>query len=183
MDFELRPWCGKDAESITRYANNHRIADQLRNIFPHPYRLEDAVAFIAGCVADDDRTRCCRAIVVNSEAVGGIGVFPKGDVYRKSAEIGYWLGEPYWGRGIMSAAIRQICSHALRAYDLVRIFSEPFARNKRSCRALENAGFTHEGTLRYSVWKNGELLDSHLYALICLKNDVPQTPRGRIPLA
>jgi ribosomal-protein-alanine N-acetyltransferase len=98
--------------------------------------------------------------------VGSIGVFVKDDVYRKSAEIGYWLGEPYWGRGIMTDAIRQMCRMAFERFDIVRIFAEPFAYNAGSMRALEKAGFTLEGVHRMSVFKNGQFYDSCTYALL-----------------
>ena len=170
MDFELRVWHPNDAIGLVRYADNPKIATQLRDVFPSPYRLEHARAYIEECLADADQTRCCRAIVVDGEAVGSIGAFPQGDVYRKSAEIGYWLAEPFWGHGIMSEAIRQMCKEACRRYGVIRIFAEPFANNVGSRRALEKAGFSLEGILRQSVYKNGVIQDSCVYARIFPKN-------------
>lgn len=170
MDFDLRLWRPDDAASLARYADNRKIAAQLRDAFPSPYRLEDAQMFIGSCLADADRTRCCRAIVVGGEAVGSIGAFPQEDVYRKSAEIGYWLAEPFWGRGIMSEAIRRMCEEACRRYGVIRILAEPFANNAGSRRALEKAGFSLEGILRQSVYKNGVILDSCMYARIFPEN-------------
>ena len=104
--------------------------------------------------------------IVNGEAVGSITVMLNDDVYCKSAELGYWLGEPFWGRGIMTAAVETMCREGFAAWDIVRIHAEAFARNAASRRVLEKAGFALEGTLRRSVYKNGEMLDSCIYALV-----------------
>lgn len=165
MDFILRPWRIDDVHSITKYANNKKIADNLRNAYPFPYTLEDALTFISGFLAEDE-SYICRAIEVNGEAAGSIGVFQKEDVYEKSAEMGYWLAEPYWGRGIMTRAIRQMAALAFETMDIVRIFAEPYAYNKGSRRALEKAGFALEGVLKKSVCKNGKIFDSCIYALV-----------------
>ena len=95
-----------------------------------------------------------------------IGVFLKNDVYSKSAEIGYWLSETFWGKGIMTDAIIQMCEMAFKSYDIVRIFAEPFSTNIASCKALEKAGFELEGKLKKSIYKNGKICDSYIYALV-----------------
>lgn len=166
FDFTLREWVQSDAPSAAQYANNKAIADNLRNGFPFPYTEEDARAYIAHCMGADPKKELARAICVDDKAVGSIGMFLKDDIYEKSAEIGYWLGQPFWGRGIMTRAIRQVCSEAFAAFDIVRIFAEPFAPNAGSRRALEKAGFTLEGILKDSVYKNGRILDSCMYALL-----------------
>lgn len=166
VQFCLRPWRETDAESITKYANNRKVAQNLRDVFPFPYTLEDARRYAADCVKSDGNGKLVRAIEVGGEAVGSISIFVEQDVYRKSAEIGYWLGEPFWGRGIMSQAVKQLCEEAWERFDIVRIFAEPFARNLGSRRVLEHAGFQLEGIKRSSVYKNGELLDSCIYALV-----------------
>ncbi len=166
MDFELRKWKSTDAESVLKYANNQKIADNLRNVFPYPYTMLDAQGYVASCAQNDEKFQCCRAIVINGEAVGSIGIFIKNDVYCKSAEIGYWLGEPFWGQGIVSRAILQLCGFAFAQYDIVRIFAEPFAHNMGSRRALEKAGFALEGVMKKSVYKNNEIFDSCLYAIV-----------------
>lgn len=165
-NFELRKWQRDDIESVAKHANNKKIADNLRNVFPYPYTLKDAEGYIKFCINGDESKQCCRAITVNGEAVGSIGVFIKDDVYCKSAEVGYWLGEEFWGKGIMSQAIKEISEFAFENYDIVRIYAEPFARNVGSRRALEKAGFKLEGVLEKSVYKNGEIGDSCIYALI-----------------
>ena len=118
MEFELRPWRMEDAETIARYANNPKVAANLRDAFPHPYTQRDAAAFIQSCL-DADPARCCfRAIAVNGETVGSISLSIGEDISSKSAELGYWLAEPYWGQGIMPEAVRQICGFAFQTYGL-----------------------------------------------------------------
>lgn len=164
--FLLRPWRETDAVSLTRYADNLKIAVNLRDAFPYPYTPADAEAYVRGCMEREGERQLCRAIVINGEAAGSIGVFLGNDVYRKSAELGYWLGEPFWGRGIMTAAVEQICLDAFRRFDIVRMYAEPYAQNMGSRRVLEKTGFTLEGTLRRRVYKCGEFWDSCLYALM-----------------
>lgn len=166
MEFELRPWRMGDVPALARHANNKKIADNLRDGFPHPYTPDDAMRFISACLSDGEARNCLRAISINGEAAGSIGVFLKEDVYAKSAELGYWLAEPYWGRGIMTQAVRDITAHAFAVYDIVRIFAEPFAENAASRRLLERAGFTLEGVLKQSIYKNGRIQDSCVYALL-----------------
>lgn len=165
MDFKLREWRPEDAESAARYANNPRIAEKLRDVFPYPYTEKDARAYIESC-REAEKRQLCRAIEIEGEAVGSIGVFPKDDVYRKSAELGYWLGEPFWGCGVMTQAVTRICASAFDRFDLVRIFAEPYAYNAGSRRVLEKAGFQLEGVLRRSIMKNGSIGDSCIYALL-----------------
>lgn len=166
MEFELRKWRNSDADSVAKYANNINIANNLRNVFPYPYTIKDAKWYVNSCTSNDEIRQCTRAIVVDGEAVGSIGIFIKDDVYCKSGEIGYWLGEPFWNRGIISEAIKQICDFVFQKYDVVRIFSEPYAGNLGSRKVLEKAGFELEGILRKSVYKNGAIFDSCIYSLI-----------------
>ncbi|MDL2236374.1 GNAT family N-acetyltransferase [Christensenellaceae bacterium OttesenSCG-928-K19] len=165
-EFTLREWAYEDAPSIANYANNKAIADNLRNGFPYPYTEEDARQYIRSCLSGNPHKQLLRAICVDSRAVGSIGAFFQDDVYEKSVEIGYWLGEPFWGRGIMSAAIQKVCQMVFHSSDAVRIFAEPFTGNIGSRRVLEKAGFALEGTLKKSVWKNGVFSDSCIYALV-----------------
>ncbi len=166
MDFSLEQWKPEYANSIALYANNINVANNLRNVFPHPYSLSDAEFYVNMCIEGDNQKQCTRAIVINGEAVGSIGFFVKDDVYSKSAEIGYWLGEPFWGKGIMSRAIKQLCDLGFENYDIVRIFAEPYSHNIGSRKALEKAGFIFEGEMKKSVFKNGVFFDSCVYANI-----------------
>ena len=165
-EFTLRPWQASDASSVARYADNEDIAANLRDVFPWPYSYQDAVAFVESCIRNEGKGQLCRAIEVDGAAVGSIGLFLGTDVYRRSAELGYWLAEPLWGRGIMTAAVAAMCREGFGTWDIVRIHAEPFARNLASRRVLEKAGFALEGTLRRSVFKKGEMLDSCIYALV-----------------
>lgn len=166
QQFVLREWKQDDAEAVALAANNQKIAENLRNAFPYPYTLEDAKWYVNDCIARADERQITRAIVVDGAVVGSIGVFVQTDVYEKSAELGYWLSEDYWGKGIMTAAVRQICREAFERFDLLRIYAEPFAHNQGSRRVLEKAGFTCEGTMRNGVFKNGQVHSYCMYALL-----------------
>lgn len=166
MEFRLGTWDEKYIDDVAEYANNLNIARNLRNAFPYPYTREDAQDYVFACMQNDERRQCTRAIVVEGRAVGSIGVFLGSDVYEKSAELGYWLAEPFWGKGIMAEAVCRICRLVFGRYDIVRIFAEPFASNAGSRRVLEKAGFRLEGILEKSVFKCGKILDSCIYALL-----------------
>ncbi len=165
-EFELKPFTHEYDEDLQKYADSADIAANLRDVFPHPYTLDDARGYIQSLIDAGEETQCCRAIIVDGKAVGSIGFFVQSDVYRKSAEIGYWLGTPFHGKGIMTKAVKQMCGIAFEKYDIVRIYAEPFAHNKGSRRVLEKAGFTHEGTMKMGCYKNGEYCDYCMYALI-----------------
>jgi [ribosomal protein S5]-alanine N-acetyltransferase len=158
----IRPWKLDDAIAVQRYANNRKIWLNLRDLFPHPYSVENATAFLGYVINEKPQTTF--AIALPSEAVGCIGLQIGRDVHRRTAELGYWLGEPFWGRGMMSEAVAEFTRHAFGTFDLDRIFAEPFANNRASARVLEKAGFVCEGRLRGSVFKDGQRLDSFLYA-------------------
>ena len=166
MEFELEKWKEEYIKDIAQCANNINIARNLRNVFPFPYTYKDAEYYVKLCMENEENNQLCRAIVVNGKAVGSIGIFVKNDVYSKSAEVGYWLAEEYWGKGIMSNAVSQICKLAFEKFDICRIFAEPFSYNKGSRKVLENNGFVLEGTMRNGVYKGGKLLDYCMYALL-----------------
>lgn len=164
MYFELRKWEKSDTENFFKYSNNKKIAENMRDAFPST--LDDCRKTVESFSRNDEAKQCCRAIVVNGEVVGSVALFIKDDVYCKSAEIAYWLGEPFRGRGIMSESIKQICKTAFEQYDIVRIFAEPYAHNMGSRKALEKAGFVLEGIMRKGVYKNGSFFDYCMYALV-----------------
>ena len=158
----IRPWSLDDAVSLQRHADNRNIWQYLRDVFPHPYTLDDAHAFLRQVTNQKPETTF--AIATPSEAIGCIGLKLGSDVHRKTAELGYWLGESYWGRGIMSEAVAEMTGWAFATIDLQRIYAEPFANNAASMRVLERAGYMCEGRLRRHVFKDGKLLDALLYA-------------------
>jgi RimJ/RimL family protein N-acetyltransferase len=160
----LRRWEPSDKTSLIRHANNKKVSRNLRDRFPCPYTDADADAFLTAAGASNSRD-LIYAIVIRGEAVGGIGVHPRKDVERHSAEIGYWLGEDFWGRGIATAAVSKLSHHALEELDIFRIFATVFASNPASARVLEKAGFLREGIMSRAVLKQGVLIDAALYAI------------------
>ena len=166
MNIRLRPWRGEDEEFLVRYANDKEIARWLRDVFPYPYTREDAKGFVAYCLAADEDWELLRVIEADGQAVGSITLNRGRDVECRSAELGYWLGRAFHGKGIMTEAVEQMCLLGFKQWDIVRIFAQSYASNQASRRVLEKAGFTLEGTLRRSVCKNGEMLDSCIYALL-----------------
>lgn len=165
-NFLLREWRKEDAPIIAKAANNPNIAANLRNTFPYPYTLEDANWYVNDCILKEGKNQITRAIVVDGEAVGSIGIFVMSDVYEKSGELGYWLSENYWRKGITSHTVRGICREAFKQFDIVRIFAEPFEDNAGSRGVLEKAGFTYEGTMRNGVYKNGKIHSYCMYSIL-----------------
>ena len=161
---EVRSWREDDSESLARHADNRKIWRNLRDAFPSPYRIDDARKFIAAARAKEPETYF--AIDVDGEAVGSIGFGLHEDVERVSAEIGYWLGEEFWGRGIMAEAVREVTDHAIRTFDLTRVYAVPFEWNAASFRVLEKAGFILEGRTRRSAIKDGRIIDQLIYAYV-----------------
>lgn len=161
---DVRSWRTTDVEALARHANNRNIWINLRDAFPHPYTKRDAREFLKSLSQRQPET--LFAIAVNDEAVGGIGFVLHPDVERVSAEIGYWLGEPFWGRGIATEALVALTAHAIQTHGLTRVFAVPFASNAASCRVLEKAGYVLEGRLRKSAIKDGRVTDQLQYAYI-----------------
>ncbi len=157
----LRPLTPKDAPCLARLADNKRIWDNLRDYFPNPYSLDDAKAFIQ--MTQQEQPQRTLAIEAEGALVGVIGVIMGTDIQRLSAEIGYWLGEPHWGRGIATEAVRQMTDYAFGELGLVRVFAMVYPYNKGSQRVLEKSGYQLEGIQRLSVIKNGLLMDSYYY--------------------
>jgi ribosomal-protein-alanine N-acetyltransferase len=154
----------EDAPSIAKYANNRKIWINLRDAFPYPYSLQDAESFISRVIEASPIT--VFAIATQSEAIGSIGLMVGKDVHRYTAEMGYWLAEPFWGKGIMTQAVKSMTSYAIRNLKLHRIFAEPYSTNPASVRVLEKAGFICEGILRSNVFKDGNVLDQFLYSYV-----------------
>lgn len=163
---ELKEWSLDYAGDIAKYANNKKISDNLRDIFPYPYTRSDAESFIGLCISGGDTKQLCRAILVDGTAVGGISATLGEDIFRKSAELGFWLAEEYWGKGIMTEAVKQICDMTFNVYDISRIFATVFTHNRGSCRVLEKAGFTLEGEMKKGAFKHGQYIDYFMYAFV-----------------
>ncbi len=167
----VRSWKTSDVESLARYADNRKIWINLRDAFPHPYTKRDGREFIRAVLRRTPET--LFAIAVGEEAVGGIGFVLHPDVERVSAEIGYWLGEPFWGRGIASDALTAVTGYAIDTHKLARVYALPFAWNAPSCRVLEKAGYVLEARLRNSAIKDGKLTDQMQYAFIAAEHRTP----------
>lgn len=158
----VRPWANGDAASLQRHANNRNVSMHLRDRFPFPYEREHATAFLSWLSQQPSPT--VWAIEVDGEAVGGIGIELHSDVERVSAEIGYWLGESLWGRGIVSEALSAVTREAFTRYEITRIYAVPFADHPASIRVLEKAGYVREGRMKQSAIKAGRIRDQMLYA-------------------
>ena len=160
----IRDWQIDDAPSVAKYANNRKIWINLRDGFPYPYHFSDAENFLSKVAQQKPKT--IFAIANDDEAIGSIGLMPGEDVHRFTAEMGYWLAEPFWNKGIMSEAVIRFVDFAFEKIELNRIFAEPYINNTASVRVLEKAGFVLEGILRANVVKDGKVLDQFLYAKI-----------------
>jgi ribosomal-protein-alanine N-acetyltransferase len=172
----VRPWIKDDAESLAKTANNPNVARYLRNTFPSPYTLADAEFWLN--LSQNDTSQYSYPIIdpTTGFVMGGIGMRPEKDVHCRSAELGYWLGEEYWGKGVMSELVPAFvdwCFDNIKVkdnvgddVDLVRITAMMMDRNKASEHVAKKSGFAYEGVLRASVWKGGIVMDQTLYSII-----------------
>ena len=158
----LRPLVAADAASLAHHASDHGVWQNLRDRFPHPYTVADAADYIAQVATRPVQTSF--GIDVAGEAIGSISLMLGEDIARQSAEVGYWIGRAFWGRGIAVDALRATTRYAFETLELARVFAVPFARTTRSARVLEKAGYVREGIMRRSAVKEGLLLDQLLYA-------------------
>jgi len=166
MNVQLCDWRIEDAPHLASSINNKKVMDNLRDGIPYPYSEQDAVEFLTASLGAEKDSQYSFAITCDGKVVGNIGVYRKLGVHRFTAELGYFIAETHWGKGIMTEAVRQMCAFIFENTDIVRIFAEPYAYNEASCRVLEKAGFRFEGTLRSNVIKSGKMLDMKMYALI-----------------
>jgi len=161
----LRPWKKSDADELAVIANNKNIADNLRDGFPNPYSHQDAINWLNIVISKNDPV-LFFAIVMDGSLVGSIGLVAMTDIYRKNFEMGYFLNEKHWGKGIITKAIRAATAYAFREFDVIRVYAEPFSDNPGSRRVLEKAGYIHEATFRKNVIKNGIIKDSCIYSIL-----------------
>ena len=174
----VRDWSRADREALVRAADDRAVWRNLTHMFPHPYTPADADAWFAYLAAMPEPTSW--AIEVDGAAVGGIGVEPGEGVFARSADFGYWLAEPYWGRGIMTEAVRAVVPVAMDRFGVCRLEAAVFAWNPASMRVLEKCGFTREGISRASVFKDGEITDRVVYALVAVGDgDQPRPAHAR----
>lgn len=166
MICKIRKWELSDATDLAAALSNKKVQDNLRDGLPYPYTEQDGTDYISAMLSADENETFAFAITVNEKVVGSIGIFRQGNIHRQTAELGYYIAEEYWGKGIMTEAVRQICAYVFEKSDIIRIYAEPFAYNTASCRVLEKAGFQYEGTLRSNAVKNGEVIDMKMYSLL-----------------
>lgn len=162
----IREWKKSDAKALARLLNDKQVLDNLRDGLPYPYTEKDALDYINYCLNAAKEEQFCFAIEYNGEVAGSIGVFRQTNIHFRTAELGYYLGAEYWNKGICTEAVRLATDYVFKNTDIIRIYAEPFARNVASCRVLEKAGFTFEGTLRANAVKNGIVEDMKMYSLI-----------------
>lgn len=166
MDCKIRPWRMDDAKSLATVLNNRKILDNLRDGIPFPYTIRDAEEYISAMISANKDTTYAFAITLDDKVIGSIGAFRKDNIHFRTAETGYYISESYWGRGLGTSAVKQLCKYIFDNTGIIRLFAEPFAENVASCRILEKSGFICEGILRKNAFKNGKILDMKLYALI-----------------
>jgi len=160
----LRAWSRGDEDALVRHANNLKIASYLTDAFPYPYTLHDAISFLDKVIVQNPVQ--VFAITYNQQPIGAIGLFPQTGIHRKSAELGYWLSESYWGKGYVSESIALVIPYAFAKWDIHRIFARPFSNNPGSRKALEKCGFILEAILKDSIVKNNIVLDECIYSLL-----------------
>jgi len=170
MNCKIRRWELSDARDLATALSNKKIQDNLRDGLPYPYTEQDGKEFISAMLAANENNTFAFAITVNGKVIGSIGAFRQGNIHRQTAELGYYIAEEYWGKGIMTEAVKQLCDYVFSNTDIIRIYAEPFAYNIGSCRVLEKAGFQYEGTLRSNALKNGNVFDMKMYSK--LKTDL-----------
>lgn len=166
MTYGIRKWRIEDAPDLAKALSNPKVLDNLRDGPPYPYTTADAEYYINLMLGADEDSTYAFAITADDRAIGSIGVFRKDNIHRQTGEVGYYIAEEYWGRGIGTLALTETCRYVFEHTDILRIFAEPFAYNTASCRILEKAGFAFEGLLRKNAVKNGRVLDMRMYALV-----------------
>lgn len=151
-----------DIPCLAVIANNKNISDNLRDIFPYPYSEKDAESFINETLVENpERT---FGILSNNTLCGVTDLLPQDDVYRLSAELGYWIGEKFWGQGIATEAVRLITDYGFQELKLMRIYSGVYEFNKASMRVLEKNGYSKDCIFKKAVIKNNVVMDEHLYS-------------------
>lgn len=163
MNFTIRAWNINDLDNLVKHANNPNISKFMTDGFPYPYTKEHGEKFIEMAVSHHP-TRLF-AIIVDNEAVGGIGIHPQTDIMRKNAELGYWLSEDHWGKGIISNAIKEMVTYAFENFEITRIYARPFGNNIASQKALQKAGLQLEARLKNTIYKNNEYLDELIFSI------------------
>ena len=160
----LRLLKDNDLPVLAELANNKKIWFNVRDILPHPYTLDDAVFFFN--LIKDEKPQVSFAIEYEGAFCGMIGLTPQTDVYRLTAEIGYWLGEPFWNKGIVTKAVAMITDYGFNELGFIRIHTGIFEYNIASMKVLEKNGYKKDGVFEKSIIKDGKIIDEHRYSKV-----------------
>ncbi len=163
-DLLLRPLLAKDRNDLVLFMNNKKIWDNLRDFIPFPYSLEDAYNFIQ--MTNQENPHLTFAIELGGRFCGMIGILKQSDIYRLTGEIGYWIGEPFWGKGIATRALKLMTDYGFSKLDLVRIHTGVFEHNVGSMKVLEKCAYKKDCILEKSIIKNGKILNEHRYSIV-----------------
>lgn len=163
-DFQIREFQQTDITALVKYANNYNVSKFMRDAFPYPYTLDNAIQWIDNIKKNN--LFLSLAIANKDELIGGIGAIPNNDVHRYSAEVGFWLGEPFWNKGIVSTALNTFCKYLFTNYNFNRLTANVFEGNEASRKVLEKAYFVLEGTQRKSVFKENKFVNHYIYGLL-----------------
>ena len=166
MNCKIRKWKLTDAIDLASALSNKHIQDNLRDGLPYPYTEKDGRDYISAMLSANENDTFAFAIIADDKVIGSIGVFRQENIHRQTAELGYYIAEEYWGKGITTEAVKQICNYVFHNSNIIRIYAEPFSYNKASCRVFEKAGFQYEGTLRSNAVKGGKVIDMKMYSRI-----------------
>lgn len=166
---EIRKWELADAKDLAVALSNKKVQDNLRDGLPYPYTEQDGLDYISAMLAADESDTFAFAVSADGKVIGSIGAFRQDNIHRQTAELGYYISEEYWGKGIMTEAVKQLCDYVFTHTDIIRIYAEPFAFNIGSCRVLEKNDFQCEGILRSNAVKNGKVLDMKMYSKLKTK--------------
>ena len=153
-----------DKSDLAKLANNKKIWDNLRDYIPYPYTEKDAEVFIN--LSKEQNPTQTFGIAYDGMLVGVIGFNVQKDIYRKSAEVGYWIGEPFWGKGIATEAVKLITAYGFNELELIRIYTGVFEHNTASMKVLEKNGYSREGIFKNAVIKNGKVCDEHRFFIL-----------------
>ena len=166
MIVKIRKWELSDAKDLALALSNKEIQNNLRDGLPYPYTEQDGKDYISAMLSANKNETFAFAVTADNKVIGSIGVFRQENIHKRTAELGYYIAQEYWGKGIMTEAVKQICAYVFGSSDIIHIYAEPFAHNNESCRVLEKAGFQYEGTLRSNAVKNGKVIDMIMYSLL-----------------
>ena len=181
MPCNIREWRIEDAPQLVTAINHKAVTGNLRDGIAFPYTQRDAEEYISHALNADKNAEFLFAITLCDKAIGSIGAYRKENIHSRTAELGYYIAPEHWGNGYATQAVKLICEWIFEHTDIIRIFAEPFTRNKASCRVLEKAGFLREGVLIKNAVKNGETLDMSMYALI--RPSIPASEAYQKPLS